>query len=138
MRHKKAGKKLNRSTAHRKALYRNMLRSLLTHEKIKTTAAKAKELSRQMDRLVTLAKTGDLHSRRIAYKTLSNHQLVQKLFDEIGPRFEGVEGGYTRVVKFAKPRPGDAAPMALVELTREGETTQSGKSEQAGDKAVNE
>ncbi|MFP4657454.1 MAG: 50S ribosomal protein L17 [Desulfonatronovibrionaceae bacterium] len=136
MRHRKAGKKLNRSTAHRKALYRNMLRSLLTHEKIKTTASKAKEISRQMDRLVTLAKADDLHSRRLAYKTLSNHQLVKKLFDEVGPRFTGVEGGYTRVVKFAKPRVGDAAPMALVEFTRSSEG--SGVKETDSDTAVNE
>ncbi len=119
MRHRKSGRKLNRSTAHRKALHRNLLRSLLTHERIKTTTPKAKEVSRLMDRLVTLAKRGDLHSKRLAYKQLSNHQLVKKLFDEIGPRFTNVDGGYTRVVKLAKPRPGDAAPLAMIEFSRD-------------------
>ncbi|MFO7816608.1 MAG: 50S ribosomal protein L17 [Thermodesulfobacteriota bacterium] len=131
MRHKKAGKKFNRSTAHRKALFNNMLRSLVTHEKIKTTAPKAKELSRLMDRLITLAKENDLHSKRLAYKTLCNHQLVKKLFDEIGPRYESVNGGYTRVVKFAKPRVGDSAPMALIELTRNVEVPTSEPDEEA-------
>jgi len=118
MRHRKSGRKLNRTWEHRKAMFRNMARSLITHERIKTTVPKAKELSKLADRLVTLALRGDLHARRQAYKILENHQLVKKLFDEIGPRFQEVKGGFTRVVKFAQPRIGDAAPMAVIEFSR--------------------
>jgi large subunit ribosomal protein L17 len=121
MRHRKSGRKLNRTWEHRKAMFRNMARSLITHERIRTTVPKAKELSKLADRLVTLALRDDLHARRQAYKILENHQLVKKLFDEIGPRFHGVQGGYTRVVKFALPRLGDAAPMAIIEFTRTAE-----------------
>lgn len=121
MRHRKSGRKLNRTWEHRKAMFRNMARSLITHERIKTTVPKAKELSKLADRLVTLALRGDLHARRQAYKILENHRLVKKLFDEIGPRFQGVKGGFTRVVKFAVPRLGDAAPMAVIEFSRAAE-----------------
>ena len=121
MRHRKSGRKLNRTWEHRKAMFRNMARSLITHERIRTTVPKAKGLSKLADRLVTLALRDDLHARRQAYKILENHQLVKKLFDEIGPRFHGVQGGYTRVVKFALPRLGDAAPMAIIEFTRTAE-----------------
>ncbi|WP_438616464.1 50S ribosomal protein L17, partial [Oceanidesulfovibrio indonesiensis] len=93
-------------------MFRNMARSLLTHGRIKTTEAKAKELRSVADKLITLALRNDLHARRQAYRVLENHQLVKKLFDEIGPRFVGVKGGYTRVVKLAVPRAGDCAPMA--------------------------
>lgn len=123
MRHKKTGRKLNRSWEHRKAMFRNMAGSLITHERIRTTEARAKELSKVMDKLVTLAVRDDLHSRRLAYKWLNNHQLVKKLFDEIGPRFKTVPGGYTRVVKMGQPRKGDCAPMAVIEFSlQEGET----------------
>ena len=118
MRHRNAGKKLGRDTAHRKALFRNMAKSLITYERIRTTEPKAKELRKVVDKLITLALKNDLPARRQAYKVLGNHGLVQKLFDEIGPRFAGVAGGFTRVVKLGLPRPGDAAPMAVIELTR--------------------
>lgn len=121
MRHNKAGRKLNRSSSHRKAMFRNMAKALVTYERIRTTEPRAKELSKIVDRLVTLALKNDLPARRQAYKVLGNHGLVKRLFDEIGPRFVGVKGGFTRVVKLGLPRSGDAAPMAIIELTvREG------------------
>lgn len=126
MRHRNAGKKLGRDTAHRKALFRNMARSLMTYERIRTTETKAKELRKVVDKLITLALRNDLPSRRQAYKVLGNHGLVKKLFDEIGPRFAGGTGGYTRVVKLGLPRPGDAAPMAVIELTRLAEKLAKG------------
>jgi large subunit ribosomal protein L17 len=118
MRHSKSGRKLGRNASHRKALFRNMARSLMTFERIRTTEAKAKELRKVAEGLVTLALANDLHARREAYKVLGNHQLVAKLFNEIGPRFVGVQGGYTRVVKLGQPRAGDCAPLAIIELTR--------------------
>lgn len=121
MRHSKGGKKLGMDYSHRKAVFRNMARSLLTYGRIKTTEAKAKELRKVADNLVTLGLRGDVHARRLAYKVLENHQLVKRLFDEIAPRFAGVGGGYTRVYKMGLPRLGDCAPMALIELTRLGE-----------------
>jgi large subunit ribosomal protein L17 len=117
MRHNKSGRKLNRSSSHRKAMFRNMAKALVTYERIRTTEPRAKELSKVVDRLVTLALKNDLPARRQAYKVLGNHGLVKRLFDEIGPRFVGVKGGFTRVVKLGKPRGGDAAPMAIIELT---------------------
>lgn len=123
MRHNVAGKKFSRSSSHRKAMFRNMARSLVTYERIRTTETKAKELSKVADRLVTLALRNDVHARRQAYQVLENRVLVQKLFDEIGPRFNGVAGGFTRVVKLADPRKGDCAPMAVIEFSLlEGET----------------
>ncbi|XXJ19176.1 50S ribosomal protein L17 [Desulfovibrio caledoniensis] len=118
MRHRKSGRKLNRSNTHRAAMFKNMARALLTYEQIRTTEAKAKELRRIADKLITLAIRNDLHSRRQAYKVLGSHQMVQRLFDEIGPRFEGAGGGYTRIVKMSQPRKGDCAPMVIIELTR--------------------
>jgi large subunit ribosomal protein L17 len=117
MRHRKSGKKLGRTWEHRKAMFRNMAKSLIVHERIRTTVPKARELSRIMDKLVTLALRDDLSARRQAYKVLENHKLVQKLFNEIGPKFSAGKGGYTRVVKFATPRAGDSAAMALIEFT---------------------
>lgn len=118
MRHRKSGRKLNRSSAHRTAMFKNMARALLTYEQIRTTDVKAKELRRVVDKLITLALRNDLHARRQAYKVLGNHQLVQRLFDEIGPRFEGGQGGYTRIIKLSQPRTGDCAPMVIIELTK--------------------
>jgi large subunit ribosomal protein L17 len=129
MRHRKSGRKLNRTWEHRKAMFRNMARSLLEHERIRTTEPKAKELRAVVERLITLTKSDDLHSRRQAYKVLENHGLVKKLFNEIGPRFAGVQGGYTRVVKMGLPRPGDSAPMAIIELTRLAAPVQGEKPE---------
>lgn len=125
MRHRKQGRKLNRSSAHRRALLRNLVLSLIRHGRITTTDAKAKELRRHADRIVTLGKRGDLAARRRAFGLIASHGAVKKLFDEIAPRFKERNGGYTRVVKFAKRR-GDAAPLSLVEFT--------GAEEQAGGK----
>ena len=118
MRHRKSGRKLNRSNTHRAAMFKNMARALLTYEQIRTTEAKAKELRRIADKLITLAIRNDLHSRRQAYKVLGSHQMVQRLFDEIGPRFAEGQGGYTRIVKMSQPRKGDCAPMVIIELTK--------------------
>jgi len=118
MRHRKSGRKLGRTWEHRKSLMKNMVRSLVEHERIRTTEAKAKELSIFADKLVTMALQDTLHARRQAFTVLGSHHSVKKLFDEIGPRFKDVPGGYTRVVKFGIPRVGDCAPMALIEFTR--------------------
>lgn len=121
MRHRKSGRKLNRSNTHRAAMFKNMARALLTYEQIRTTEAKAKELRRVVDKLITLALRNDLHARRQAYKVLGSHQMVQRLFDVIGPRFEGGQGGYTRIIKLSQPRKGDCAPMVIIELTKMAE-----------------
>jgi len=118
MRHRKSGRKFNRNSSHRMAMFRNMARALLTYEAIRTTEAKAKDLRSVVEKLITLALRDDLHARREAYKVLNNHQMVQKLFSDIGPRYAGGKGGYTRIVKFSQPRVGDAAPMVLIELTK--------------------
>mgnify|MGYP006071870861 FL=1 len=119
MRHNNSGKKLSRNPSHRKALLRNMSKALLTHGRIRTTEVKAKELRGVVESLITLARRNDVAARRQAYRELGSHQLVQKLFDEIAPRFAGVPGGFTRVVKLAIPRRGDCAPMAIIELTKQ-------------------
>lgn len=121
MRHNKRGRKLGRTWEHRKALLRNMAKSLVTYERIQTTEAKAKELRPVVDKLVTLALRNDLHARRQAYMVLGNHALVKKLFDDIGPRFAGGGGGYTRVLKLSLPRPGDCAPLAIIEFCKTGD-----------------
>lgn len=118
MRHRKSGRKLGRTWEHRKALMKNMARSLVEHERIRTTEAKAKELHILADKLVTLALVDSVHARRQAYAVLGSHHTVKKLFDEIGPRFTGISGGYTRVVKLGVPRVGDGAPMAMIEFTQ--------------------
>lgn len=121
MRHSNSGRKLSRTPAHRKALLHNLAKALLIHGKIRTTEMKAKELRRVVEPLITLAKRNDLHARRQAYRVLNDHALVKRLFDEIGPVFAGVPGGYTRVLKLAMPRKGDNAPMAIIELSRVAE-----------------
>jgi len=113
MRHRVSGRRLGRSSSHQKAMFRSLAAALITHEHIETTDARAKELRRVTDRLVTLGKKGTLHARRQAYKFLNNHQLVQKLFDEIAPRFSDRPGGYTRLVK-SRIRFVDQAPMTFV------------------------
>ena len=123
MRHRKAGRKLNRTPSHRKALLRNMAKALIINTRITTTEAKAKTLRGVVEPLITLALKNDVHARRQAYQVLGDHKLVQRLFDEIGPLFKQGGGGYTRVVKLALPRKGDAAPLAMIEFTRKpGET----------------
>ena len=114
MRHKKSGRKLSRTWEHRKALMRNQVKSLLTNEQIRTTEAKAKELRKLADRLISMGLEDTVHARRKAYKVLGNHALVQHLFDEVAPRYTAATGGYTRVIKLGEPRRGDAAPMAMV------------------------
>ena len=115
MRHRVAGRKLSRHTQHRNLMFRNMLVSLLEHQRIKTTLAKAKELRRWADRMVTLGKKGSLHARRQAFALLRNEGMVKKLFDEIAPQLKDREGGYTRIYKIGW-RHGDAAPLSLIEL----------------------
>ena len=115
MRHKVAGRKLGRDSAHRKALFRNLVTELFRHEEIRTTEAKAKAIRPQAERLITLAKRGDLHARRMAARDVQDPEILQKLFDELAGRYEDREGGYTRIYKLG-PRQGDAAPMALISL----------------------
>lgn len=115
MRHRKAGVKLNRTSSHRDAMFRNMVTSLFKHDRIRTTDVKAKELKRWADNLITLAKRGDVHARRQALSIVREKDIVHKLFAEAAERYGAVSGGYTRVVKLGR-RPGDAAPISLVEL----------------------
>jgi large subunit ribosomal protein L17 len=115
MRHRKAGLKLNRTSSHRTAMFRNMVTSLFKHERIRTTDVKAKELRRWADNLITLAKRGDVHARRQALSIIREKDVVHKLFAEAAQRFGSVSGGYTRIVKLGR-RPGDAAPISLIEL----------------------
>lgn len=116
MRHGIAGRKFSRTSSHRKAMFANLATSLLEHGQIKTTVAKAKDLRRVVEPIITKAKKGDLAARREVMKTIQNKEVVQKLFDEIAPAFASRPGGYTRVLK-AGFRQGDAADMAIIELT---------------------
>jgi large subunit ribosomal protein L17 len=116
MRHLNLGRKLNRTKAHRRALFKNMFLALVKSSRITTTDQKAKELRRFADRMVTLGKKGDLAAKRRAYSYLQSHQAVKKLFDEIAPRYKDRAGGYTRVVKFGFRR-GDAAQLSIIEFT---------------------
>lgn len=115
MRHRKQGRRLNRSWAHRKAMFSNMANALIKHEQIRTTLPKAKELRPVVERLVTLAKRGDLHARRQAFARLRDDAMVAKLFSTLRERYADRPGGYTRVLK-AGFRKGDMAPMALIEF----------------------
>ena len=115
MRHRKAGVKLNRTSSHRDAMFRNMVTSLFKHERIRTTDVKAKELRRWADNLITLAKRGDVHARRQVLSIIREKDVVHKLFAEAAERYGAVSGGYTRIVKLGR-RPGDAAPISLIEL----------------------
>jgi large subunit ribosomal protein L17 len=115
MRHRRAGRKLNRTPSHRRAMFANMAAALIKHEQIVTTLPKAKEMRRVAERLITLAKRGDLHARRIAASRVRDERMVVKLFEVLGPRYKERSGGYTRVLK-AGFRYGDSAPMAVLEL----------------------
>jgi len=115
MRHRNQGRKLNRSSSHRKAMFANMACSLIKHEQITTTLPKAKELRPVVEKLITLGKRGDLHARRQAYSQLPDRAMVAKLFDELAERYADRNGGYTRVIR-ANFRYGDAAPMAVIEF----------------------
>jgi len=129
MRHGNGYRKLNRTHEHRKAMFANMVCSLVEHEQIKTTLPKAKELKRIIDKMITLGKKGDLHSRRIAQSRMRQEDAVKKLFDVLGPRYQERSGGYARVLK-AGFRYGDMAPMAIIELV-----DRDADAKGAGDKA---
>jgi large subunit ribosomal protein L17 len=117
MRHKVAGRKLGRSSAHRKALYRNLVTDLLNYEKITTTEAKAKEIRSLAERMITLGKEGELNSRRRALSFILDKKVTEKIFNELAPRYAERPGGYTRIIKLG-PRLGDGAPMAQIELVK--------------------
>ena len=128
MRHRHSGRKLNRNSSHRKAMFKNMASSLMEHEVILTTLPKAKELRGVVEPLITLAKTDSVANRRLAFSRLGNRDVVTKLFNEIGPRSASRPGGYVRVLK-AGLRDGDKAPMAIVELVDRPEVTQEAAAE---------
>ena len=115
MRHRNSGRQLNRNSTHRKAMFRNMAASLFDHEVIRTTVPKAKELRRVAEPLITMAKEDSVAKRRLAFARLRDKAAVGKLFNELGPRYKERAGGYTRILKCGY-RPGDAAPMAYIEL----------------------
>lgn len=115
MRHRKSGRKLNRTSAHRKALFKNMTVSLLRHEEIRTTLPKAKELRRHAEPLITMAKTPSVSNRRLAFSRLRDREMVSKLFDDLGVHYKDRPGGYLRILKCGY-RAGDKAPMAIVQM----------------------
>src|SRR5437868_4610559 len=149
MRHRKAGRKLNRNAAHRKAMFRNLALALFRHERIITTVAKAKEMRPYVEKLITLAKKGTLHARRLAESQLAgagkaevrppekkddegdSRTILKKLFDEIAPRFKDRPGGYTRIIKRHERRLGDAGKTAYIELLKAGETKARTRAERA-------
>jgi len=133
MRHRKAGRKLGRTSSHLKATLRNLVTSLLEHEKIETTDAKAKELRKIADKMITLGKRGDLHARRQALSVIMTKKVVKKLFEEIAPRFQNRQGGYTRIMKVGR-RLGDNAPLSIIELVGEGKAKKEKKKKAAGKK----
>ncbi|MEZ4387470.1 MAG: 50S ribosomal protein L17 [Candidatus Krumholzibacteriia bacterium] len=116
MRHQYSGRKLNRTAAHRKMLYRNLVTALFEHERIQTTVIKAKEARMLAEKLITFAKRGDLHARRMAARKVNDPAVLHKLFEEIGPRFAERPGGYTRILRLNGNRKGDNAEMAILEL----------------------
>jgi len=130
MNHSKNRKNLGRTSAHRKALFRNMVTSLLDHEQIRTTDAKAKELRGVAERMITLGKKGTLHARRRALRTIRSKEVTSKVFDELAARYRERPGGYTRVIRLGQ-RPGDAAPMAIIELVDRGDAAQESQGENA-------
>jgi len=127
MRHRVAGRKLSRHTQHRRWMFRNMLVSLLEHERLETTLAKAKELRVWADKIITLGKRNDLHARRQAFALLRSEDIVKKLFGEIAPRFKDRQGGYTRIYRTGW-RQGDAAPLSLIEWVTGAPTEEKKKS----------
>lgn len=135
MRHRKAGRRFNRTASHRKAMFKNMANALIKHEQIVTTLPKAKDLRRVVDKLITLAKKDTLHARRLAFARLRDDAMTRKLFEVLGDRYRERPGGYTRVLK-AGFRYGDCAPMAVIELVDRDEDARgkdSGPSGVAGD-----
>jgi large subunit ribosomal protein L17 len=132
MKHRHGLKKLNKTSSHRLAMFRNMTNSLLKHEVIKTTLPKAKALRKVFEPIITLGKEPTLANRRLAFNRLRDRDMVTKLFDELGPRYKARAGGYMRILKFGF-RVGDNAPMALVELVDRPEVTEAPKSETTGE-----
>ena len=130
MRHLKAYRRLGMNASHRKAMMRNMVTSLIEHERIETTDTRAKEIRRLADRMVTLGKRGDLHSLRLSLKTVRTKTAAKKLFDELGPRFKEKQGGYTRIVKIGR-RDGDNADMAILEWSLPQASADSSKKKPA-------
>ena len=133
MKHRVVGRRLDRTTEHRTAMFRNLVTSLFRHERIVTTTPKAKEIKRFADRFITLAKKGTAHARRLAHRDVRDVEVLNKLFDTLGPRFKERPGGYTRVIRVGR-RAGDAAEMAMIELVErtpapEGEKAGEGKGE---------
>lgn len=138
MRHRNARRKLNRTPAHRKALLANMACSLIEHEQIRTTLPKAKELRPYVDRLITLAKRGDLHARRQVIARIRQEPMAKKLFEVLGARYRGRNGGYTRVLRMGH-RYGDNAPMAVIEfVNRDSDARGMADRERTGDQAAGE
>lgn len=138
MRHGKKIAKLGRNPSHRKAMMANMVTSLLSEEKITTTHTRAKELRRSAEHMITFAKRGDLHARRQVLRFVADKQVVAKLFDELGPRYKGRNGGYTRIVKLG-PRRGDGTFMSIIELVdRPGAAVTSGEDESAAAEGATE
>ena len=140
MRHRRAGRRLNRTSSHRRALFANMAAALIKHEQVVTTLPKAKELRKFADRLITLAKRGNLHSRRLAVSRIRDEAMVKKLFEVLGPRYQERSGGYTRVLK-AGYRYGDSAPMAVIEFVDRDEDARgqdSGPTQFTDDDAIEE
>lgn len=132
MKHRVAGRRLDRTTEHRTAMFKNMVTSLLRHERIQTTTPKAKELKRIADKVITLGKKGTPHARRLAYREVRDVEVLNKLFETLGPRFEKRNGGYTRIIKLGR-RVGDNAEVALIELV---ERTPAAAPEEQGKKGA--
>ncbi len=128
MRHRWSGKKLGRTSKHRDAMTRNLVTSLIDEERVRTTLAKAKEVRRHAERVITIGKRGTLHARRLAAAYLRTPAAVQKLMETIGPRYKERPGGYTRILRLP-PRPGDAAPMALLELVERDTSREQARQE---------
>jgi large subunit ribosomal protein L17 len=122
MRHRKSGRRLSRTGSHKKAMFRNMVTSVFEHERIVTTTPKAKEVRKVVDKMITLAKRGDLHAKRQAMSFIQSRDVVAKLFDELSGQFADRNGGYTRIIQTGQRR-GDAAPMAILELVTYSEDT---------------
>jgi large subunit ribosomal protein L17 len=137
MRHRQSGRKLNRTSSHRKSLFKNMAQALLKHEQIVTTLPKAKELKRVVEKLITLGKKGNLHSRRLAFNQIRDKDMVSKLFENLANRYSDRKGGYTRVLK-AGFRYGDSAPMAVIELVDRDENAKGAGELNAPKKEVQE
>ncbi len=131
MKHRVVGRRLDRTTEHRTAMFRNLVTSLFRHERIVTTTPKAKEIKRFADQFITLAKKGTSHARRLAHRDVRDVEVLNKLFDTLGPRFKDRPGGYTRIVRVGR-RAGDAAEMAMIELVDRGTAPASGEAEGGG------